>query len=192
LDKDPVKQFQLWFDEASASGVPLPEAACLSTVSREGEPEGRMILLKEADERGFVFYTNFNSPKARSLQAHPLAALTFYWEKLRRQVRLVGKTEKVSDAEADAYFDSRPRESQLGAWASFQSEILDARETLEKRFEELSRKYEGKDIPRPAHWSGYRIVPAKIEFWIERPNRLHDRFLYELKGKEWVVTRLNP
>lgn len=192
MDKDPVKQFQAWLSEASASGVPLPEAACLSTVSGNGEPEGRMILLKEADERGFVFYTNLNSPKAQALQAHPQASLTFYWEKLRRQVRLTGRTEKVSGAEADAYFQSRPRDSQLGAWASFQSEVLDKRETLEKRFAELSRKYEGSVIPRPVHWSGYRIVPDKIEFWIERPNRLHDRFLYERKGKDWTVTRLNP
>lgn len=192
MDKDPVIQFRLWFDEAAASGIALPEAACLSTVSRNGEPEGRMILLKGADEYGFVFYTNLNSPKSQSLLAHPRASLTFYWEKLRRQVRLSGAVGKVTDAEADAYFHSRPRDSQIGAWASEQSTALDARATLEKRFEEFSRKYDGKDIPRPSHWSGYRIAPEKIEFWIERPNRLHDRFLYELKDGEWAVTRLYP
>ncbi|HSA58966.1 MAG TPA: pyridoxamine 5'-phosphate oxidase [bacterium] len=192
MDKDPIRQFKLWFDEASAAGVPLPEAFCLSTVSPDGLPEGRMILLKEADASGFVFYTNLESPKAHALAKRPQAALTFYWEPLRRQVRIQGRTERVSDAEADAYFRTRPRESQIGAWASFQSTPLDSRETLEKRFGEFSEKYEGRDVPRPAHWSGYRVVPDAVEFWIERPNRLHDRFLYTRTGGGWSMKRLYP
>ncbi len=170
----------------------LPEACCLSTVSPEGLPEGRMILLKGADESGFVFYTNLESPKARSLAAHPHAALTFYWQPFRRQVRVLGRVEKVTEDEADAYFHTRPRESRLGAWASLQSEPLDSRETLERRFGEFSKKYEGREVPRPPHWSGYRIVPDEIEFWIERPMRLHDRFLYARSDAGWKITRLYP
>jgi len=192
LNKDPIKQFRIWFEEAAASGVPLPEAACLSTVSPKGLPEGRMILLKGADRRGFVFYTNLKSHKAAALKKLPHAALTFYWEKFRRQVRVSGRTVPVSKAEADAYFRSRPRESRLGAWASDQSAVLDSRETLERRFDEVERKFEGKDVPRPSFWSGFRMIPDAVEFWIERPRRLHDRFLYRRKGSKWTVTRLFP
>jgi pyridoxamine 5'-phosphate oxidase len=192
LESNPLLQFRLWFEEAARSGLALPEACCLSTVSPEGSPEGRMILLKGADDAGFVFYTNLESPKARALEACRRAALTFYWETLRRQVRVEGRSEKVTDTEADVYFRTRPRESQIGAWASLQSEPLDSRVTLENRFEEFSKKYEGRDVPRPPHWSGYRIVPDAIEFWVERPNRLHDRFLYTRKGGAWAMARLYP
>jgi pyridoxamine 5'-phosphate oxidase len=192
LQRDPVRQFRLWFREAQASGAPLPEAACLSTVSPKGRPEGRMILLKGADARGFVFYTNLKSPKAASLRKHPYAALTFYWEKLRRQVRLAGRVVPVTKTEADAYFRSRPRDSRLGAWASEQSAVLDSRETLERRFEAFEKKFKDADVPRPEHWSGYRIVPDVIEFWIERPKRLHDRFAFRRKGGKWKMTRLFP
>ncbi|HEX5037261.1 MAG TPA: pyridoxamine 5'-phosphate oxidase [bacterium] len=192
MDRNPIRQFQLWFREAAASGIPLPEAACLSTVGPKGSPEGRMILLKGADAKGFVFYTNLKSAKASSLRKRPQAALTFYWEKFRRQVRVSGKVTAVSKAEADAYFRSRPRESRLGAWASDQSAVLDSRETLERRFDEFERKFEGKDVPRPPFWSGFRIVPDAVEFWIERPRRLHDRFLYRRKGSKWTVARLFP
>jgi pyridoxamine 5'-phosphate oxidase len=192
LGKDPIKQFKLWLNEASASGIPLPEAVCLSTVSPKGRPEGRMVLLKGANRRGFVFYTNLKSAKAASLKKRPYASLTFYWEKFRRQVRVEGKVEAVSSADADAYFRSRPRESQLGAWASDQSAPLDSRETLEKRYEAFEEKYEGRGVPRPPFWSGYRIVPDQIEFWIERPRRLHDRFRYTRRGLGWKIIRLYP
>lgn len=192
MDKNPIQQFREWFGEATAAGLTLPEAACLSTVSPEGLPEGRMILLKGADEGGFVFYTNLESAKARSLEAHPHAALTFYWEPFRRQVRIQGKVTLVSDAEADAYFRSRPRDSQLGAWASHQSEPLDSSETLGRRYGEFEKKFMGQEVPRPPHWGGYRIIPETVEFWIERPHRLHDRFLYTRQGSGWVITRLSP
>ncbi len=165
---------------------------CLSTVSPDGEPDGRMLLLKGYDEHGFVFYTNFDSPKAKSLQKNPHAAMTFYWEDFRRQIRISGKVEKVSDAEADAYFASRPRMSQIGALVSHQSARLESREILEKEFEAVDKKFEGKPIPRPAFWGGYRLVPSKIEFWQERPNRLHDRHLYRRKGKRWEMSLLYP
>jgi len=189
---DPIRQFTLWFEEAKAAGAPLPEAFCLSTVSPTGLPEGRMLLLKGVEEAGFVFYTNLNSPKAVSMGKKPKAALTFYWEKLRKQVRVVGSVVPVSESEADAYFHSRPRDSQIGAWASFQSEPLESRQTLEKRFEDFSKRYENREIPRPEHWSGYRLKPDTVEFWVEQPNRLHDRFLYEEKNGTWKITRLNP
>ncbi len=151
-----------------------------------------MMLLKGFDADGFVFFTNLNSAKARSLKRTPQAALNFYWEKLRRQVRVQGTVQAVSDTEADAYFKTRPRGSQIAAWASEQSRPLTSREFLEKRVKELEKKFEGKEVPRPTFWSGFRLVPARMEFWIERPSRLHDRFLYTRQGDDWTITRLSP
>ncbi len=193
LDKNPIKQFSLWFDEAKARPeIQLPEAMCLSTVSPSGDPEGRMLLLKGYDEGGFVFYTNFDSPKAKALAKSPKAALTVYWEDLHRQIRISGKVQRVSDAEADAYFASRPRLSQIAAWVSRQSEPIESREALEKEFAAVEKKYEGKEVPRPSFWGGYRLIPDRIEFWKERPNRLHDRFLYTRRGDRWDMKLLYP
>lgn len=190
---NPLEQFALWFQEAKNNPeIKLPDAMCLSTVDEKGFPDARMVLLKGFDESGFVFYTNFNSPKAKSLLRVPQAALTFYWEKLKRQVRIRGTTQKVVDAEADTYFKTRPRDSQIGAWASDQSALLDSRETLEKKFQEFSKKFEGVEIPRPKHWGGFRLLPSAIEFWTEFPNRLHDRILYTRSSKGWSVQRLYP
>ncbi len=194
LSQDPISQFQDWYREAASQGVPMPEAMCLSTVDWNGRPEGRMVLLKEVDDRGFVFYTNLHSPKASALSAHPHASLTFYWEKTRKQIRVSGSVEPVTEAEADAYFASRPHDSQIGAWASVQSQALESREFLEKRFAEIQKKYGGRDVPRPPHWSGYRVLPSQIEFWSEKPYRLHDRFLYSRENPktDWTVKRLYP
>ncbi len=190
---NPLEQFAVWFQEAKNNPeIKLPDAMCLSTVDEKGFPDARMVLLKGFDESGFVFYTNFNSPKAKSLLRVPQAALTFYWEKLKRQVRIRGTTKKVSEIEADAYFKTRPRDSQIGAWASDQSATLDSRATLEKKFQEFSKKFEGAEVPRPKHWGGFRLVPSQIEFWTECPNRLHDRFLYIRSPKGWAMQRLAP
>lgn len=191
---DPIAQFLRWFDDAAMlSGLRDPNAMCLSTVGEDGFPQGRVVLLKGVQEGGFVFYTNLRSDKARALTAHPRAALTFHWERLGRQVRVQGTVEGVSEADADAYFASRPRESRIGAWASEQSAPLVGREELEARVRELEARWPGDDIPRPPYWGGYRVIPRAIEFWQERPGRLHDRFVYRrdpLGG--WSVTRLNP
>lgn len=191
---DPIAQFLRWFDDAAMlSGLRDPNAMCLSTVGEDGFPQGRVVLLKGVQEGGFVFYTNLRSDKARALTAHPRAALTFHWERLGRQVRVQGTVEGVSEADADAYFASRPRESRIGAWASEQSAPLVGREELEVRVRELEARWPGDDIPRPPYWGGYRVIPRAIEFWQERPGRLHDRFVYRrdpLGG--WSVTRLNP
>ena len=193
LLEDPIAQFDEWFREArEESGLQLPEAACLSTVDPDGYPEGRMVLLKGFDVRGFVFYTNLNSRKAESLRHAPRAALTFYWEPLRRQVRIQGDVEEVEEEDADAYFASRPRGRQLGAWASDQSAPVPDRETLEDRFQEAEDRFQGGEIPRPAHWGGLRIRPRVIEFWQEGPARLHDRFRYERDDGGWSRTRLCP
>ena len=193
LSDDPLEQFDHWFDLArQRSGVAMPEAVCLSTVDPDGYPEGRVVLLKGRDPRGFVFYTNLHSRKGMSLTARPRAALTFYWEKLGRQVRVQGDVERVSDAEADAYFGTRPRGSQLGAWASDQSTVLEGRDPLVARVAELAALYEGRAVPRPPHWSGLRVVPQRVEFWQVMPDRLHDRFLYRKSGASWVIERLAP
>jgi len=194
LRDDPVEQFGDWFCEArEVSGLDLPDATCLSTVDEDGYPDGRMVLLKGFDERGFVFYTNLTSAKARALRRTPRAALTLYWEPLRRQVRVQGEVTPVDDAEADAYFATRPRGSRIGAWASDQSSPLEDADELERRFREARERFEGSDdIPRPPFWSGFRIEPRAVEFWQEGPDRLHDRFRYRRSGEGWTVTRLFP
>ena len=194
LSPDPVEQFGRWFAEAVADPrIVFAEAVCLSTLGPGDTPEGRMVLLKHFDARGFVFYTNLESAKSRSVQGHARAGMTFYWQPLGRQVRLRGAVEAVSPAEADAYFASRPRGSQLGAWASDQSRVLDTREALEARLAAAEARYAGREVPRPPHWSGYRIVPGAIEFWQEGAARLHDRFEYRRDGAgQWEVRRLYP
>lgn len=193
LNPNPIEQFKLWYKEVNAQeNVELPSAFCLSTMGTDGIPEGRMLLLKDVDEHGFVFYSNQNSPKGKALKKYPQASITFYWEKLRKQIRIIGDISLTTEKEADEYFASRPRDSQIGAWASEQSSVLESREELEGRFKEFEKKYEGQDVPRPSHWIGYRLQPKKIEFWVERPYRLHDRFLYTLKDGVWNLERLAP
>jgi pyridoxamine 5'-phosphate oxidase len=193
VDPDPLKLFQRWLDEAKGAGIHLAEAMTLATSTTEGQPSARLVLLKQADETGFVFYTNYNSPKARELDANLQAALVFYWPQLERQVRVEGKVERTSADESDAYFKTRPRESQIGALASPQSEVIASREALQQRADELEKLYEGREVDRPAHWGGYRLHPNRIEFWKGRPSRLHDRILYERQSDgSWTICRLAP
>ncbi len=175
---DPHALFEEWFAEARLAEPGLPEAVALATADAAGAPSLRMVLLKGHDDRGFVFYTNSRSRKGDELAANPQAALLFYWKSLRRQVRIEGRVEPVADAEADAYFATRARESQLGAWASDQSQPMPARADFEARYQALAAQYEGADVPRPPHWWGYRVAPERIEFWTDRAHRLHDRRLF--------------
>jgi pyridoxamine 5'-phosphate oxidase len=193
VDRDPLKLFRRWLDEAKAAGIHLSEAMTLATSTRDGKPSARLVLLKQVDEHGFVFFTNYNSQKARELDENPQAALVFYWRQLERQVRVEGSVERIAATESDAYFRTRPRESQIGAAASPQSDVVASREVLEQRFSELEKFYEGREVDRPAHWGGYRLHPDRIEFWKGRPGRLHDRILYVRQGDEdWTISRLAP
>jgi pyridoxamine 5'-phosphate oxidase len=193
VPRDPIKLFQAWFDDAIAAKLPLPEAMNLATASPEGRPSARMVLLKQADDEGFVFFTNYHSAKAQQLESNPYAALVFYWPQLDRQVRIEGKVERTSAEESEAYFQTRPRESQIGAWASPQSSVIPGREVLEERAKELENYYRDREIDCPRHWGGYRLRPDRIEFWKSRLGRLHDRILYELTSDgEWAINRLAP
>jgi pyridoxamine 5'-phosphate oxidase len=193
IERDPITQFQLWFDGAIAAQLPMPDAMSLATVTPDGRPTARMVLLKEVDAKGFVFFTNYNSNKAKQLEINPYAALVFYWPQFERQVRVEGKVSKTPAEESVAYFKTRPRESQIGAWASPQSEVISAREVLEQRAHELAEQYCDRDIDCPAHWGGFRLTPDRIEFWKGRVGRLHDRMLYELQPDEtWTIKRLAP
>lgn len=193
VDRNPLTLFRRWFDEAIASGSRLPDAMTLATATKEGKPSARMVLLKQADDDGFVFYTNYNSRKARELDENPYAALVSYWVGLDRQVRVEGTVERVSAAESDEYFRTRPRESQLGALASPQSDVIESREFLEQRFRDFESMYRDRTVTRPAHWGGYRLKPNLIEFWQNRSGRLHDRILYELQAdRSWSIKRLAP
>lgn len=192
-DPNPVRQFQSWYDEAVTAGIPMAEAMTLATATADGKPSARMALLKLVDESGFVFYTNYQSRKARELEANPFAAMVFYWEPLERQVRVEGNVSRVSAAESDEYFQTRPRESQIGAIASPQSDVIKSREALERRFRELEEDYSGQTIQRPNNWGGYRLTPERIEFWKGQPGRLHDRLCYELQPNgTWMISRLAP
>ena len=193
IGRDPIREFQVWFDDALAANLPMPDAMSLSTVTPDGRPTARMVLLKQVDAEGFVFFTNYNSNKAKQLEINPYAALVFYWAPLERQVRVEGKVSKTPAEESEAYFKTRPRESQIGAWASPQSEVISAREVLEQRAMELAEQYCDREIDCPEHWGGYRLVPDRIEFWKGRVGRLHDRILYELQPDEsWTIKRLAP
>lgn len=193
VDRDPIRQFQLWFDDALAAKIPLAEAMTLATATPEGRPSARMVLLKQVDAEGFVFFTNYQSAKAAQLDSNPYAALVFYWNPLDRQVRVEGRIERTPAEESRLYFQTRPRESQIGAWASPQSSVIESREVLEQRARELEDYYRDREIDCPAHWGGYRLRPDKIEFWKSRKGRLHDRLLYELTpGGTWSIKRLAP
>ena len=192
IDRDPIKQFQTWLSDAFVAKLPLPEAMTLATSTPDGKPSARMVLLKQVDHEGFVFYTNYNSAKSRQLDANPYAALVFYWAQLDRQVRVEGSISKTSAEESEAYFATRPRESQIGAWASDQSEAIASRAVLEERAVELEKEYADREVDRPEHWGGYRVKPERIEFWKSRIGRLHDRILYQREGDSWSITRLAP
>lgn len=189
---DPFTLFDEWFAEARASEPNEPEAMALATAGGDRQPSARMVLLKAHGPTGFVFYTHEHSAKGADLAENPRAALLFHWKSLCRQIRIEGPIQRVSHAEADAYFASRGRDSQLGAWASDQSRPLDSRETFERRFAEAARRYEAQDVPRPATWGGYRVVPERIEFWTAREHRLHERRLFARSGDGWSEGLLYP
>jgi pyridoxamine 5'-phosphate oxidase len=191
-DADPIELFTTWFDAAKGAGVLLHEAVALATASAEGVPSVRMVLLKDVDAHGFVFFTNYGSRKARELDANPHAALCFHWAVLQRQVRVSGPVVRVDADESAAYFATRPRGSQVGAWASDQSQILSSREDLERAVREKSDEFDGHEVPRPPFWGGYRLEPQEIEFWQGRADRLHDRLVFTRVESGWSTRRLYP
>ncbi len=193
IDPDPIKQFQTWLNEAFEAKIPLAEAMTLATATPDGKPTARMVLLKQVDQDGFVFFTNYRSAKARQLDANPYAALVFYWNQFERQVRVEGSVARVPAQESRDYFQTRPRESQIGAWTSDQSEVISGRDVLEQRARELEILYGDREIDCPEHWGGYRVTPERIEFWKGRIGRLHDRILYQRESSDlWTITRLSP
>lgn len=189
---DPIELFTLWFEAAGESGILLPEAVSLATASADGAPSARMVLLKGVDERGFVFYTNYGSRKARELEENPRGALCFHWAVHQRQVRVSGPVERVPEEESAAYFATRSRGSRLGAWASKQSEPLAARSELQARMDELTGRFADVEVPLPDFWGGYRVVPDEIEFWQGRADRLHDRLVFTRSDEGWATQRLHP
>ncbi len=192
MNTDPFSLFDEWFADAQTSEINDAEAMALATADSQKRPSVRMVLLKGHGPDGFVFYTNEQSDKGVQLAENPRAALLFHWKSLRRQVRIEGRVERVSDEQADAYFATRARDSQLGAWASDQSRPLDRRATFEQRFEDVKRRFEGKDVPRPPHWRGFKVLPQRVEFWIDRPYRLHERRLFTLEDGNWNEGLLYP
>ena len=193
LDPNPFAQFARWFEDAKQQQPQLPEAMTLATASLDGAVSARVVLLKVFDHRGFVFFTNYHSRKGSQIHENPLAALCWWWPFLERQVRAEGAIVRTTEEESDVYWKSRPRGSQLGAWASDQSKVILGRGGLEERFHEMEEHYRDFDVPRPPHWGGYRLIPNVIEFWQGRDDRLHDRFVYRLReSKDWVIERLSP
>ena len=192
VSPNPIAQFQRWFDDALKAELPEPNAMHVSTVGSDGRPDGRIVLLKDVSDGGFVFYTNYESRKGQDLTERPVAALTFFYPELERQIRVEGRVEKVTAAESDAYFNSRPRGSQIGAWVSNQSRVIADRALLERRQAELEAQFADRPVPRPPHWGGFRVVPDAIEFWQGRPSRLHDRIRYRHEAGNWTLERLSP
>jgi len=192
LDPDPFKLFNRWLQEALAAPFLEPTAMTLATATTDGKPSARMVLLKKADEHGFVFFTNYESRKGKELVENPNAALLFFWDALERQVRVEGRIERTSPEESSAYFNSRPLASRVASAISHQSEVVGSREELERRFRELAAQYQGKEVPLPPFWGGFRVLPHTFEFWQGRENRLHDRFRYSKKSNGWKVERLSP
>jgi pyridoxamine 5'-phosphate oxidase len=192
VDKNPFSQFTFWWDEALRAEIDEVNAMTLSTISKDGKPGSRIVLLKGYDENGFVFFTNYESRKGRDLQKNPYASLLFFWKELERQVRIEGPCEKVTEAESDQYFLSRPDGSRIGAWASPQSQVIASRDVLDQNIIELENRFQGQHIPRPPHWGGYRVKPEQVEFWQGRPSRLHDRILYTRGSAGWTINRLAP
>lgn len=192
LDADPIRQFQRWFREAEEANIPDANAMTLATATSNGIPSARIVLLKSFDERGFIFYTNYESEKGKVLAENPNAVLVFHWKEIERQVRITGTVSKISREESERYFHSRPRGSQLSAWASHQSEVVAGRDSLELKMKEFKAKFEGKEIPLPPYWGGFCVAPVSVEFWQGRPNRLHDRFRYTLAKGKWSIERLSP
>jgi pyridoxamine 5'-phosphate oxidase len=193
LDPDPIKQFDVWFTAAVQAGIHDANAMALATSSRDGKPSARVVLLKDFDESGFVFYTNYASQKGRQLEENPSAAVVLYWMEVERQIRIEGTVERTSREDSERYFHSRPAGAQLGAWASHQSEAIDGRRILHARLEEMKQRFAKGEIPLPPHWGGYRLKPERFEFWQGRPDRLHDRFRYVRQTDgSWVIERLAP
>ena len=192
LAASPIQQWHRWYDDAVEAGVAEPNAMTVSSNDAEGQPDARVVLAREVNDEGIVFYTNYESAKGIQLASAPFASAVFAWLDLHRQVRVRGEIEVVSSEESDAYFASRPRESQIGAWASAQSQIITGREELEAAVVEMTQRFMGGDVPRPPHWGGLRIVPSTVEFWQGRPSRLHDRFRYAWAGTQWSISRLAP
>jgi pyridoxamine 5'-phosphate oxidase len=192
VNADPLRQFELWMKEAIEAKVNEPHAMVVSTVDKNGKPSSRILLLREVSDKGFSFYTNYHSRKGSDIEQNPFVCLNFFWPELERQVRVEGKLSKQTDRESDEYFETRPRESQLGAWVSTQSHVLKSREELERKFAETEQKFSGKPIPRPPYWGGYNLKPERLEFWQGRPHRLHDRIQYTINMDSWKIERLFP
>jgi len=192
IDANPLVQFEKWLNDAINATLPEPTAMILSTADKNAKPSSRTVLLKGVDDGGFVFFTNYQSRKGKQLNENPQAAITFFWNELERQVNITGEVQRVSENNSDEYFQSRPRKSRLGAWASSQSEELINREELMANFAKYTLQYAGRDVPRPSHWGGFRLIPDRVEFWQGRPSRLHDRIEYQYHGGQWKIRRLSP